>query len=80
VSDVKKRFIAGAICPKCKAQDRIMVYRLEAMDYRECVACGFKDRMHFQSGARELQTRVNTPVEQVREETHVVRLPDPKQD
>jgi len=80
VSEVKKRFIAGAICPKCKVQDRIMVYRLENVDYRECVACGFKDRMHFQPGARELQTRVNTPIEQVWEETQVVRLPDLKKD
>lgn len=44
------------------------------MDYRECVECGFKDAMRFQAGVREMQTRVNTPVEQVQAETQVVRL------
>jgi uncharacterized metal-binding protein (TIGR02443 family) len=75
MSGMKKRFIAGAICPKCKAQDRLVVYRIEQVDYRECVACGFKDQMHFQPGVREIQTRVNTSAEQVQGETQVVRLP-----
>ena len=76
MSGVKKRFVAGAQCPKCKTFDRLVIYRLDQVDYRECVACGFKDQMHFQPGMREIQTRVNTSQEQVREETQVVRLPD----
>jgi len=40
----KRRFIAGAVCPKCAAVDRLV---LEALDnqspQRRCVACGFVD-------------------------------------
>lgn len=80
MSAVKKRFIAGATCPKCKAQDRLVVYRVADVEYRECVVCGFKDEMRFRPDTRELQTRVNTPVERIKEETQVVRLPDLKED
>lgn len=73
----KKRFIAGAVCPRCKAADRIVMYRVADTDYRECVECGFRDEMRFKSGVREMQTRVNTPREQVASETQVVRLLDP---
>lgn len=80
MNEVKKRFIAGATCPKCKAQDRLVVYRIEDVDYRECVVCGFKDEMRFRPGTRELQTRVNTSVERVKEETQVVRLQNLEKD
>ena len=53
-----KRFLAGAICPRCEAIDRIQVYAEDDKDYRECVACGFKDEMHFPGTAREPATRV----------------------
>lgn len=76
----KKRFIAGAICPRCNAFDRIVMYRVGETDYRECVECGFRDEMHFRSGVREVQTRVNTPREQVLSETQVVRLLEPDGD
>lgn len=35
-----RRFIAGARCPRCGAEDRLVVYHREGRDYRECVACG----------------------------------------
>jgi len=38
-----KRFIAGAVCPRCGAQDRIRVYHVDGATYRDCVACGFND-------------------------------------
>jgi hypothetical protein len=50
VTRPRRRFIAGAVCPRCGAQDRIVVF-LEAEGAggeglaRECVACGFEDRM-----------------------------------
>lgn len=58
----KKRFVAGAVCPRCSEIDKIMVYREQGKDYRECVSCGFKDEMHFPEKPRELTTRV-TPEE-----------------
>lgn len=36
-----KRFIAGALCPKCQALDRVVVYRRDHQDFAECVACGY---------------------------------------
>lgn len=55
----KKRFVAGAICPRCEALDKIVVYSLKGIDYRECVHCDFKDELHFNSQKKELYTRVN---------------------
>lgn len=58
VYSTTRRFLAGAICPRCEAVDRIQVYAEGDRDFRECVACGFKDEMHFPGTARELPTRV----------------------
>jgi len=55
----KRRFVAGAVCPRCSAMDKILVYSEEGKDYRECVACGYKDEMRFTQVQRELETRVN---------------------
>lgn len=73
----KKRFIAGAICPKCSALDRIVMYRQNDKDYRECVACGFNDEMRFQPKNRELETRVNV-TEQDKQNAQVVKIIDLK--
>lgn len=37
----RRRFIAGAVCPRCAAMDKIVV-NLDT-DERECVACGFSE-------------------------------------
>jgi uncharacterized metal-binding protein (TIGR02443 family) len=42
VFSTKKRFIAGVICPKCSAMDKLQAYSEEGADFRECVSCGFK--------------------------------------
>jgi|GEM_PF-1258797 uncharacterized metal-binding protein (TIGR02443 family) len=39
---IVKRFIAGAICPKCSLADKTVVYSIGEQDYTECVRCGFK--------------------------------------
>ena len=74
---VKKRFIAGAVCPKCKAMDRIVMYRKNDKDFRECVECDFSDEIRFQNQNRELETRVNITEAQKTSETQVVRLVTP---
>lgn len=53
----RKRFIAGAVCPRCAAMDRIVV-DLDT-DRRECVACGFSDSRPVAARPEELKTRVN---------------------
>lgn len=72
----KKRFIAGAICPRCEAMDTIVMYREQETDFRECVECGFADESRFKPKVREIQTRVNTPAEEVAGETQVVKIFD----
>ena len=69
-----KRFIAGAVCPKCSEMDKIMMFRQDGADYRECVACGFTDQLHIQPAARELETRVNTPEETKQAQTQVLQI------
>lgn len=56
----KKRFIAGAVCPRCSEMDRIINYQEDGKNYRECVSCGFKDEIRLQSSPSELLTRVST--------------------
>lgn len=77
----KRRFVAGAVCPRCSEMDKLVVYSEEGKDYRECVACGFKDEMIFKYGSRELETRVNkteeeTPVEVI----NILTFPADKSD
>jgi len=37
---IKKRFIAGAVCPKCKAQDTIALTKENDVEKATCVSCG----------------------------------------
>ncbi|MBF7728837.1 YheV family putative zinc ribbon protein [Pseudomonas sp. N040] len=64
MSAPKKRFIAGAVCPACSAMDRIMMWDVDGVPHRECVACGYADTLNAQgqSVPGELGTRVNKPV------------------
>lgn len=57
-----KRFIAGAVCPKCGVQDSIRAERDEKLLVlkRECVECGFSDAL-YDSPQQEIETRVTPP-------------------
>lgn len=65
VNNNRRRFIAGAVCPRCARMDKIVV-DLDT-DERECVACGFREGRPGQQGpgqkapdlASELPTRVS---------------------
>jgi uncharacterized metal-binding protein (TIGR02443 family) len=54
-----KRFIAGAICPRCAEMDKIVMYEVDEAQFRECVACGFQDKQGGEGSDNELPTRVN---------------------
>ncbi len=49
VTIIRKRFIAGAVCPECNVADRIVVEYAEIrlapgeLSRRRCVDCGFAD-------------------------------------
>lgn len=72
----RMRFIAGAVCPECKALDRIVLEDLEGVRRRRCVACGHTDTMATASAA-EPETRVSRrPSRDV--EASPVRIVDPR--
>lgn len=58
---VIKRFIAGAVCPRCGQMDCLRMYRDDTREYRECVRCDFEDtqRLDGTPEPKELETRVN---------------------
>lgn len=61
----QKRFIAGAVCPKCAAMDKIVMYQEQGRTLRECVKCGFRDEMQ-ESPMQEIPTRVSAKPEAVK--------------
>lgn len=69
----KRRFVAGAVCPRCSEMDKLVVYSEDGKDFRECVACGYKDEMHFKPVARELDTRVNL-TEEDKQDVQVINI------
>jgi len=60
---VTKRFIAGAVCPRCAAMDRIVTFSTDEGHFRECVSCDFSERLpdpeETAAATAELATRVN---------------------
>ena len=73
----RRRFIAGAVCPRCSAMDKIVV-DLDS-DRRECVACGFSDARPGDPLASELPTRVSRPAaRRVETPAEPVQLIDPR--
>ena len=62
-----RRFIAGAVCPKCSEMDKVVMFSNDdGEEVRECVACGYSQTSAEQAvedqQAQELATRV-TPVD-----------------
>ncbi|QFU74180.1 YheV family putative metal-binding protein [Halioglobus maricola] len=76
----RRRFIAGAVCPRCGAMDKIVV----DMDtqQRECVACDFSEaRPQDSAEPSEVPTRVSrASARRVETPAEVVTLVDPRQD
>lgn len=54
-----KRFIAGAVCPKCAEMDKVYTYELQGKKFRACTRCDFNEEMRFEQSRQELSTRVN---------------------
>lgn len=78
---IKRRFIAGAVCPQCRAQDRLRVdyWRTPEGELQEqhCVACGY--RQQDEAGADALPTlpRIRRGRQSPTVESEPVRLLDP---
>lgn len=70
-----RRFIAGAVCPRCAAMDRIVVNA--DGESRECIDCGFSDARPT-AGPEAVPTRVTRPAaRRVETAAEPVRLLDP---
>lgn len=67
-----KRFIAGAVCPRCGVMDRIVV--TPDGKNRECIACDFADERPMDT-QQPLPTRVTRPAaRRIETEVQTVRL------
>lgn len=53
VSRIKKRFIAGATCPECKAFDSIAVFEEGGVQRLQCVSCGYEERQPEAPSSRQ---------------------------
>ena len=40
----KRRFIAGAKCPKCQALDRVVMITTDNDEWIECIECDYTER------------------------------------
>lgn len=82
MTQTPKRFIAGAICPRCSAMDRIRSWEQNGIRYRDCVSCDFFEQLPIEDDTiPEVPTRVNQPRERQRpasEEITPVRILDPR--
>lgn len=59
---MKRRFIAGAVCPRCGQLDKLVMYDTSAGErVQECVRCGYRDVLVEPEPPQELVTRVNQP-------------------
>jgi uncharacterized protein len=59
---MQRRFIAGAVCPRCSQMDKIVMYDNDLGErVRECVSCGYRDALDERGNPTELSTRVNQP-------------------
>ena len=55
---VRRRFIAGAVCPKCAAMDKLVVFEEAGKQYRACIVCDFKELQPEMPKVNALPTRV----------------------
>lgn len=76
-----KRFIAGAVCPRCSQMDTLRMYRDEEREYRECIRCDFTDSMRLDGepdAPEELETRVNQTAKPLEEDVQpLLFVPNP---
>ena len=41
---IKKRFVAGAKCPKCGAKDSILLFKENGIETVECTVCDYREQ------------------------------------
>ncbi|PKH34776.1 DNA-binding protein [Shewanella sp. ALD9] len=44
MTKIKKRFVAGAKCPKCSAKDSILLFKENGIETVECTDCDYREQ------------------------------------
>lgn len=44
MTKIKKRFVAGAKCPKCGAKDSILLFKENNIETVECTDCDYREQ------------------------------------
>lgn len=73
-----RRFIAGAVCPTCRAVDRIVLEEFEGGRRRRCVSCGHMDTLLHDAPAEPATRLGRRP--RAAEAPTPVRIVDPTKD
>ena len=71
---VVKRFVAGVVCPRCGAMDKIRVHTENERQFRECVSCGFQDVLNADGQISELSTRVTPKAKKIDAQTQPLKF------
>lgn len=58
---VKKHFIAGAVCPQCKNIDKIVIFREADSQIMQCVECHFSQSQSFLASSQNLTASEKNP-------------------
>ena len=58
MSKSRKRFVAGARCPKCQALDSIVLYKDNGVETVECIECGYHEQQTDAKVADKAQGQV----------------------
>ena len=59
VKQTKKRFVAGATCPKCKAFDSIMLYFENNVEKLQCVKCDYQESQTYKKVSQATRSSEN---------------------
>ncbi|WP_320822086.1 YheV family putative metal-binding protein [Reinekea sp.] len=74
---MQKRFIAGVVCPKCGALDSIRAVNdtQEQVLIRDCIDCGFTDRLSTGvNEPKEVTTRITADDQFVNAAVQVIKI------
>lgn len=68
----RRRFISGAVCPGCGAEDKVFVVVEDDGTYRGCSQCDFKERLE---DLPEVSEEPDVQKAQEAQEVQIVKLP-----
>ncbi|NNP72072.1 metal-binding protein [Acinetobacter defluvii] len=63
--NIKRRFIAGAKCPRCESMDRIVMLTTDEAEWIECIECDYSENR---------PTHVDPPEETTPDEIGVIQF------